>query len=202
MAWLVYYNEEIDEEERERRWNTLDRDIADYGIDFANGLADIPSPKSWCHHGDLEDTPVTDEEWESAFNNFPKALEAIKRVPEMHLERRRLMAPLFWRQQKEAWRQDFEKEFTIFLKKKEKLGGDMQDTFFDIRTLREKITRMEKKSALRREELMGQVDRIKRHLDTAIKHLPCKLCAGGMVDRAQHERVDPEYAKMARKLRS
>jgi hypothetical protein len=73
MAFLVYYNEEIDEEERERRWDTLDRDAADRVIDAGNILLDTPWPDSW-HDGDIH---YTQEEWDSTVENFPKARAAI-----------------------------------------------------------------------------------------------------------------------------
>jgi hypothetical protein len=97
MALLVYYNDEIDEEERETRWNTLDREIADRVIELGNILMDIPWPDSW-HNGEDH---YTLEEWNSTVENFPKALIAIQRIPELHRERRRSAFPTFWAQRKE-----------------------------------------------------------------------------------------------------
>jgi hypothetical protein len=60
--------------------------------------------------------------------NFPKAMLAIQRIPEICLQRRKLAAPAFWLQQKEAWRKEFENELLRFRRKKEELGGDLQYT--------------------------------------------------------------------------
>jgi hypothetical protein len=95
-AFLVYYNEQIDEEQRERRWDTLDRDVGDRVIDRGNFLIDVPWPDSW-HNGDIL---YTQKEWVSTVKNFPKAAAAIQRIPELHGERRRLAFPTYWAQQK------------------------------------------------------------------------------------------------------
>jgi hypothetical protein len=92
LAWLVYYNDEIDEEERERRWDTLNKDIANRVIDHGNLLAEYPWPQSWHDGKDL----YTQEEWDSTVENFPKALAAIQEIPKLHLEKRRLAAPTFF----------------------------------------------------------------------------------------------------------
>jgi hypothetical protein len=89
MTALVYYDEEIDEEERERRWATLDKKITYRMVDILNLQLDIPWPEAW-HNGEIL---YTKDEWDPAVENFPKAMAAIQRVPEICLERRRLAFP-------------------------------------------------------------------------------------------------------------
>jgi hypothetical protein len=62
LACLVYYNEEIDEEERERRWYTLRQ--AETAIDYCNSWVDIPWPESW--HPDNGFLCYTQEESDSS----------------------------------------------------------------------------------------------------------------------------------------
>jgi hypothetical protein len=173
MAWLVYYNDEIDGEEMGRRWDTLDRNMADRVIDYGNMLMDYPWPQSW-HDGEIQ---YTQEEWDSAVENFPKALAAIQRIPAICLERRRLEAPTFWRQQKEAWRSGFEKEFSKSRAKKEELGGHLQQTNRAIKGIQKAIKRTEDERSQRKEELTMKIKASYQVTDNAIRHLPGRRAA-------------------------
>jgi hypothetical protein len=143
MAWAVYYHDEIDENERGQRWDTRDREIADEVIDYAYFLMDFPWPQSWRCLGDLEDVPVTDEEWNSALENFPKALKAIQKMPDLHLERIKREAPSFWAQKKEEWRSKFEQELLSFKSSKEQLGGSVRHTNVLINSTLKKIKKID-----------------------------------------------------------
>jgi hypothetical protein len=120
LSVLVYYNEEIDEEERERRWGTLYPSSANSGIDYCNSWVDIPWPESY--HADEGLLCYTVEEYESCRANWPIAEEAIKDIPKNHLERRRLEAQSYWLQQKQVWRQNLEKDLLAFKAQKERFG--------------------------------------------------------------------------------
>jgi hypothetical protein len=106
MAFLTHYNEEIDIEEKIRRLNTLMPNVAKNAIYTALAIDATKWPQSW--HLDDKNL-LTDEEWDSEVENFPKAMEAIQGIPEIHLHRRKLAAPAYWTQQREAWRQGYEK---------------------------------------------------------------------------------------------
>jgi hypothetical protein len=121
MAFLVYYDDEIDLEEKTRRFDTLRLDVANNVVQAVHTLEWIPGPQSW--HLDDENL-FTDEEWDSTVEDFPKAQEVIQKVPEWDLQRRKLAAPEYWAQQKEAWCQNYEKELMTFRKDTETLGGD------------------------------------------------------------------------------
>jgi hypothetical protein len=92
MAFLVAYNDDLDEEEKIRRLKALSLTVANNV--WNQYLFDIRVPRQTFWHFD-DDYGLTNEEWDSAFGNFLKNQEAIRRIPEMHFQRRRLMAPNF-----------------------------------------------------------------------------------------------------------
>jgi hypothetical protein len=130
---------------------------------------DYPWPQSW--HLD-DDVLFTQEEWDSAVEDFPKAMAAIQRIPEICLEGRRLAAPTFWLQQKEAWRSNFEKELSIFRKEDEEWGGDLQHALGAMKSIQSEIQGIECEITQRKEELIAQIQAVKRLADLAIFRLP------------------------------
>jgi hypothetical protein len=96
LATLIHYNDEIDEDERGRRWDSIDRGIADEVIDQLNAIPEVPWPEKL--RGAYS---YTDEEWDSAVKNFPMAQKAIQKIPAMHLERRISGHQQFWSHQRE-----------------------------------------------------------------------------------------------------
>jgi hypothetical protein len=98
MAFLVYYNGEIDLDEKVRRLNTLMLNVANNVVLVAQVLASIPWPQAW-HNG--EDI-FTHEERGSVANNFPIAKAAIQRVSEIWLNRRRQAFPAFGHSRKKS----------------------------------------------------------------------------------------------------
>jgi hypothetical protein len=99
MTMLVYYNEEIPPKEKIRRWTMLDPEVVGRMLPILDLQRKVPWPQAW-HDGENH---YTQEEWDSVVENFPKALTAIQRAPEICLERRRLAAPTFWLQKKEPF---------------------------------------------------------------------------------------------------
>jgi hypothetical protein len=119
MAMLFYYNEDI--EEMKRRWNTLIRTVANNAVAYCNKLAFTPWPESW--HPRDEFICLTKEEYESVVANWPIAKAAIKDIPLRHLERRRLEAPSYWKQQRDLWQQDFDKKLAYLKKMNDEFGA-------------------------------------------------------------------------------
>jgi hypothetical protein len=111
LTIMTWYNPELPAEEKNRRLNTLDPETVYRTVDYLRILKNVPWPQS-CHYDD--DFGMTNEEWDSAFGNFSRNQRTIQKVPELHLHRRRLMAPEFWHQQREEWRADFVKELEMY----------------------------------------------------------------------------------------
>jgi hypothetical protein len=47
MAMLIYYNDDIAEEERERRWDTLYGGVVDKVIETCDAIFLAPKPLTW-----------------------------------------------------------------------------------------------------------------------------------------------------------
>jgi hypothetical protein len=128
MAWLTVYNEEIDDEESMRRLKSLNPEVANKVFAVFCFETQVPRPLSWHMDKDSNDfieTGCTDEEWDSAVKNRPIARAAIRHIPELHLHRRQLMAPEFWKQQRLNWSSAYVKELEVF-KKNRAWAGNMR----------------------------------------------------------------------------
>jgi hypothetical protein len=66
----------------------LDDEVVSPTIVWLKSLRNYPWPQSWHYYGDYEDFGVTDEEWDSAFNNSAKNREAISMIPQLQFKRR------------------------------------------------------------------------------------------------------------------
>jgi hypothetical protein len=124
MALLVYYNDDIDGKEKQRRWLMLDLPIVEKVVDQCNALALAPRPLSWHKARNIA---FTDEMWDSVKSGWDDAWEAIEDIPERHAQRVRDEAPRYWKQQREEWRDRLEQEPLSFKAKKEKYGGLTQE---------------------------------------------------------------------------
>jgi hypothetical protein len=96
LASLIYFNEEIDEEERERRWGTLNREIARRTVLWTDALVAAPRPIMWHDGADR----YTAEERNSTTKNFIKARMAIQSIPDKHREKRRADFRGYWNSKK------------------------------------------------------------------------------------------------------
>jgi hypothetical protein len=180
MAFLVYYNHEIDIKEKERRLNSLMLNVANNVVRMAQDVERIPWPQSW-HDGEILDTQ---EEWDSVVENFPKARAAIQRVPEICLERRRLAFPSFWAQKREEWRSNFEKELLAFRRRNGELDGDLHHILKVMKHTQDRIKAEGAAYTRRSEELLAQIRAAKQLSDYAVSRLPPerKFCLRGISD--------------------
>jgi predicted nucleic acid-binding Zn-ribbon protein len=99
---------------------------------------------------------MTNEEWGSAFGNFKRNQEAIQMIPQLHLHRRRLMAPEFWRQQRGKWLSDFVKEMET-IKKNNIWAGSLRDARMELFDLEEEIKKEEKRLVYRKKKLEDDI---------------------------------------------
>jgi hypothetical protein len=122
LTALVYYNDDIDEQERERRFKTLNRKMSNGEIDRCNALTLAPSQESW--HVLLDDEPgYTDEIWESLAQKIQThGWNAIGGIPQKYAERFRVETPRYWAQRREDWNQRLAQRLTEFKEKNEKYG--------------------------------------------------------------------------------
>jgi hypothetical protein len=93
MAFLIYYNDDISDEERERRWNTLMIPVANRVIETCNADFLAPKPLTW--HLD-EEPKYSEEEWQAVDENWARATEAIQDIPGRHLEKMRKSHNAYW----------------------------------------------------------------------------------------------------------
>jgi hypothetical protein len=115
LTILTWYNDELTNEEKNRRLNMLDPDVTTSVTHFLRSLETCPKPTFW--HFD-DEVGMTDEEWDSAFSNFAKNREAISSIPQLHFFPRQVAASAFWAQQREDWRSGVVKELEQFRKDK------------------------------------------------------------------------------------
>jgi hypothetical protein len=202
IASLVAYNSDLDEDEKHRRLNSLNLTVASHVWThyLLEHEFEFPWPDSWCCLGELGEVPITVEEWNSAVDNFPKALKAIERVPDWHLHHRRLAAPEFWRQQKEAWRKEFEAASVVFRKNKEELGGNLNHTEKVIVSIRRDLKRINGEIAQRKEELLAKVKAIRQTSGASILRIP-KFQSLGPIDPRTRQRTDPVRAAKVKEAR-
>jgi hypothetical protein len=176
LAWLVYCNDEIGEEEWERRWDTIDSDAATRVIEDGNWTADCLWPQSL--HPDNDEVPFAQEELDTIIKNFPRAVDAIKKAPDFCLQRRRLEAPDFWRVQREERRSNFEKELSAFREKKKEFGGNLQKAVTMIKKIQGKLKGIDEEISQRRRELQLEIERIRVFTEIAMSHIPQRLSWG------------------------
>jgi hypothetical protein len=165
---MTWYNPELPFEEKNRRLNTLTEEVVDRTIAYLRWLRQVPWPQSW--HIDKEvnhfnDAKLTDEEWDSLVENRPVALDAIQKIPELHLQRRCLMAPEFWRQQREAWRAEYVRELEL-LRKDTEFSGTLWRAKMDLSHKEEEIERAQTGAWI--EELTFQIQEEKVKRDNVI----------------------------------
>jgi hypothetical protein len=84
--YLICYNDQIDDEEKMRRCEMLDEEVVVRVVTFCTVLDATPWPVTW----HIDDSPkLTDEMVESIKENWARAVEAIRDVPRLHLEKLR-----------------------------------------------------------------------------------------------------------------
>jgi hypothetical protein len=97
LALALYYNEEISDQERDRRWNTLNIEDANKSIDWCNALALAPAPEGW-HN--IEECTISEEICESICDHWDEKAASIAHIPACHVEIRRQTYDTYWREKK------------------------------------------------------------------------------------------------------
>jgi hypothetical protein len=119
LASLVYYNEDITEEERERRWSTLDQQEVVKVVNWCNAIALAPAPEGW--HS-LDDCQFTDEMFDSIRANAGATFQTLEHIPPLPVEKRRQTFESYWRQKRQTWEEKFCQEVRNFQTKHQRLG--------------------------------------------------------------------------------
>jgi hypothetical protein len=127
LALLIYYNEDIETEERARRWEMLRWEIVEPYLKACISLDQAPKPLTW-HFGD--NPRLSRRMWRSIDENRDKAWEVLDDFPERHAQRIKDEAPGYWKARREEWRSKFEQALLAFKKKNETLG---QHTTMELR---------------------------------------------------------------------
>jgi hypothetical protein len=170
MAMLIYYNEDIDEEETLRRWGTLNPIVVNNVINLCNKWAHTPWPESW-HFG--KKVRFTQEMWDSIDVNWERAEEPIKDIPKRHLERRRLEAPIYWKQLRDLWSQNFGEKLAYFKKMNDEFGNKPMKKLMAIE--KSCLLRIRTEEAALMERIRFQeteLEEFKESTQTMIGHLP------------------------------
>jgi hypothetical protein len=132
-ACLNFYNEDIDDDERERRWKTSDRKVSNRAIMYCCALATAPTQDNW--HNEEDSYQFFPEEWRQAINeNWEARSEALSNLLDWTLERRRQTFKSFHEERKTAclkqlqlelsmlsdWAQDFQGWSTAVIKRRQR----------------------------------------------------------------------------------
>jgi hypothetical protein len=97
VAMQTYYNDDITQEEKMRRWYTLELEVSEMAIVCCNQLRRTPWPESW--HS-LRNCRYTKEMISSIDDNWWDKVEAIEHIPDLHVEKRRQAFAPFWKEQR------------------------------------------------------------------------------------------------------
>jgi hypothetical protein len=119
LALQLYCNEDISDEERNRRFDMLDQTVLTRVLMWCNARAQARAQEGW--HS-LEDCQYTDEMFESIRSNIDATFEALDHIPALHVEKRRQAFGTFWRQRRQAWEENFLQEVRKFKANHQRLG--------------------------------------------------------------------------------
>jgi hypothetical protein len=89
----------------------LNLTIVEKLVEQCNALVLAPKPESW-HK--VKRIAFTQEMWDSIDSDWWDRVEAIEHIPEAHAQRVRDEAPGYWKQQREEWSNEFQKELLVF----------------------------------------------------------------------------------------
>jgi hypothetical protein len=106
-ACLIYYNDDIDMEEKDRRWDMLDLNQTNQAIDLCNALRESPMQEGWRRK--RKSHALFPKEWKHAIrDSWEDKLEALKNLHTWTLERRRKDFEPFYSQERRTWEVQFQ----------------------------------------------------------------------------------------------
>jgi hypothetical protein len=109
---LTYYNDDIDEEERKRRWRSLKRADANKAIQDANAWALAPKAE--------EDPWFTTEIKESIEEKWWENVDMLETLPERTIERRKETFDAFYAEERKAWEWQLASEMQTYRDQEQK----------------------------------------------------------------------------------
>jgi hypothetical protein len=130
MAALIYYNNDIEWKEKQRRSFTLHMPTVEKVVSHCTALAQAPKPEGW-HR--LKDAVFTEEMHESITAVWENIPDDLWFFPETHLEKRRQAFGPFWRQQREDWERNCSFQLKEFKEQNDELGVNSLERWTQIK---------------------------------------------------------------------
>jgi hypothetical protein len=120
LACLIYYNEDISQEERDRRWDSLEPNQTDQAIDYCEAWFKAPKQEGWRRK--RKSHPFFPKKWKYAIRDtWEDKLDALKDLSSWTLERRR-WAYDDYAQRRQSWESRLSEALAEFKMHEEDFG--------------------------------------------------------------------------------